>query len=38
LAFNHKKLFGERTAPQFLQAGELLKKLLTVLLEVGLNR
>src|SRR5207244_4391945 len=34
LAFNHEKLFGERAAPQFLQAGELLEKLLTLLPEV----
>ena len=33
-AFNHEKLFGERAAPQFLQAGELLEKLLTLLPEV----
>jgi hypothetical protein len=34
LTFNHEKLFGERAAPQFLQVGELLEKLLTLLLEV----
>ena len=34
LAFNHEKLFCERAAPQFLQAGELLEKLLTLLPEV----
>jgi len=34
LAFNHEKLFGERATPQFLQAGELLEKLLTLLPEV----
>jgi hypothetical protein len=35
LAFNHEKLFGERAAPQFLQVGEFLEKLLTLLLEIG---
>ena len=34
LAFNQEKLFGERAAPQFLQAGELLEKLLTLLPKV----
>jgi hypothetical protein len=35
LTFNHKKLLGERSAPQFLQSGKLLEKLLTLLLETG---
>jgi len=35
LAFNHEELLGERPAPQFLQAGKLLEKLLTLRLEVG---
>jgi hypothetical protein len=35
LALNHEKLLGERAPPQFLQAGELLEKLLTLLLEMG---
>jgi hypothetical protein len=35
LALDHEKLFGERAAPQFLQAGKLLEKLLTLVLEIG---
>jgi len=35
LVFNHEELLGERPAPQFLQAGKLLEKLLTLRLEVG---
>ena len=35
LTFNHEKLLGQRSAPQFLQTGKLLEKLLTLLLETG---
>jgi hypothetical protein len=35
LALNHEELFGERAAPQLLQAGELLEELLTLALEIG---
>ncbi len=34
LAFDQEKLFGERPAPQLLQAGELLEEVLTLVLEI----
>ena len=35
LALNHEELFGERAAPQLLQAGELLEELLALVLKIG---
>ena len=35
LAFNHEELLGERAASYFGQAGELLEKLLAMLLDTG---